>query len=352
LTEGHLKRLNSSMDNCSDVLNRLEAVNRRPSADIKGGAHVSSEMLEHKSAFNNYVRRGQDADLATFEQKALSTSRDNEGGFLVTSDMATQINSSLKKSCAMRQIANVTEVSTDGLEILEDKSNTIAGWTADEAQRGDTKTPTIHRRFISTHELYAQPRATQKLVDDSRVDIEAWLAEKIADNFSSLENNAFIHGDGTTMPKGFLNDVGLERNGIDVLKSKLDSDTLHVLYAELDCKYMENAKLLMNHQTLAEIRMMKNKAGQYIWQPVSDDQQVNKVLGVDVVLTPDMPELKGGNCAIALGDFKQGYQIVDRSGVTTLRDPFTQKPYIKFYTTKRVGGDILDANAIKILRCA
>jgi len=352
LTEAHLKRLNNSMNNCSDVLNRMEAASRRPSAGTGSGVHMSSDMLEHKNAFNNYVRRGQDADLASFEQKALSTEKDNDGGFFVTSEMATQINSTLTSSSAMRQIANVTEVSSDGLEILQDTTDAAAGWSTETGGRADTAAPKVKKHFIPVHELYAQPRATQKLMDDSKIDIEAWLAEKIADSFGTLENGAFIHGDGLTKPRGFLNYAdGKNSDQIERGKGPISVDSLETLYAMLGEKYKANAKFLMNHQTFAAIRSLKSKDGQYIWKPTLDGEISNTLLGLDVVLTPEMPSAEKGHDAIALGDFQRGYQIVDRSGVTTLRDPFTQKPFIKFYTTKRVGGDVLDSSAIKILRC-
>ena len=353
-TESKLRRLNDSMNNCSDVLNRLEAASRRPVADVGGvSAECVSNSLEHKNAFINYVRRGNDAEIASFEQKSLSVDKDHDGGYLVTPQMATEINMKLKSSSAMRQLATVTEISSDGLEIIDDASDASAGWSLETTVRSDSKTPKLMKRFIKTHELYAQPKATQKLIDDAKVDVEAWLADKIADTFASLENEAFIHGDGDSKPFGFLNAaVDSDKDkGIKRLTSAIDGDSLIQFVTMLDSRYHENAKFLMNPTTLADIRSLKTKDGRYIWSPSeSEGTLANKLFGFDVVLSPDMPQATKDQTCIAFGDFAKGYQIVDRSGITTLRDPFTQKPYIKFYTTKRVGGDVIDMDAIKLFR--
>lgn len=204
------------------------------------------------------------------------------------------------------------------------------------------------------HELYAQPKATQKLIDDSAIDIEKWLTDKLSKQFSAMENHSFINGDGKGKPRGILDYVNGKEFGkieqIDAL-STLDASAIIQLYFSLKSEYAANASFLMHRSTLQAIRSLKSsETGQYLWNPSLALNNPDTILGVPVYETNDMPQFAKGALAIALGDFKRAYKIVDRAGIKLLRDPFTDKPFVKFYTTKRVGGDVINTEALKLLK--
>jgi len=229
---------------------------------------------------------------------------------------------------------------------------------AESASRTDTNTPQINKKSISVHEIYAQPKATQKLIDDSAIDIESWIAEKVADIFSSTENSAFISGNGSGKPKGILAyTAGTAFGEIEQVDSEEDgvvtADSIVKLYYALKDEYAKNATFLMNRATVQAVRLLKESTtDQYLWQPGLAAGSPDTLLGVPVKQASDMPVPAADSLSIALGDFSRGYKIVDRVGMRILRDPFTDKPFVKFYTTKRVGGEVVNFEAIKLLKLA
>ncbi len=204
--------------------------------------------------------------------------------------------------------------------------------------------------------MYAQPKATQKLIDDGSIDIEQWVARKVADKFARLEATAFISGDGTGKPTGILSyTAGTAWGDIQQVVSGSDAaitgDSLLKLYYSLKDDYAKRATFLMHRSTVQAVRLLKDSTtGQYLWQPGLASGTPDTLLGVPVALAADMPVPASGSLSVALGDFKRGYLIVDRVGIRTLRDPFTAKPFVVFYTTKRVGGEVVDYEAIKLLK--
>ena len=249
----------------------------------------------------------------------------------------------------MRQLASIETISTDLLDILGDTDTAAAGWVAETEVRKETSAPTLQKKFIRVHEIYAQPHATQKLIDDARIDIEKWITEKIADKFASLENQAFISGDGHNKPRGIL--LGGSDAIINSNSTSIAVEDIINLYYSLPSKYSANATFLMHRNTLQQLRGLKcPTSGRYLWSPGIALKESSTLLGAPIVECSDISPLTPGSLPIVFADFKEGYKIVDRAGIRMLRDPFTEKPFVKFYATKRVGGDIINNDAIKILK--
>ena len=315
---------------------------------------------QYKSAFENYLRRN---NAGADETKALAVGSDPDGGFAVPADMSGRITELVRETSPIRQVANVVTISTDALEGVNDLNEATSGWIGETDDRSETTAPKLGAWRIPVHEQYAEPRATQKLLDDAMFDVEEYLAGKIADRFSRMENAAFISGNGVKQPRGILTYPAgtpnattfnvieqLPTGGAGAFASSNPGDALINLVYSLKSVYRENAVFMMRRATLAEVRKLKDGHGNYLWQPDYQTQQGGKLLGFNVVEAEDMPAIGAGSLSIAFGDFNAGYQIVDRQGVRILRDAFTAKPYVKFYTTKRVGGDVVNFEAIKLLK--
>jgi HK97 family phage major capsid protein len=268
----------------------------------------------------------------------------------------------------IRQIANVVTIGTDALEGVRDTDEAASGWVSEMGSRAETNTPQLGAWRIAVHELYANPRATQKLLDDANIDAEAWLAGKIADKFSRDQNAAFVNGNGVGRPQGFcayataatadssrawgtLEHVGTGVNGD--FAASTPADIMFDLISRFKPHYLSDATFVTNRAVLARIRKFKESTtNAYIWQPGLQAGTPDSLLGYPVNMAEDMPALASGSLSLALGNFKEGYQIVDRMGVRLLRDPFSSKPYVQFYTTCRVGGAVVQFESIKFIRFA
>lgn len=356
LTEEHLGRINHTLDNYKERLGTLETVASRPSLDYEG-KHYSPVNQEHRKAFNEYLRKGNELELASLESKSLSVDSDPDGGYLVTPTISENIIKRVYESSPMRQIAASETISTDTLEIIEDKDEAVAGWTTETATVSDTDTPQLGKKNIPVHELYAQPKATQKLIDDSSINIEEWISSKVAEIFSRKENTAFISGDGVGKPRGILTyDAGTSWGEIEQIDSGSDgavtADGIIQLYYGMKEEHASRGTFLMNRSVLQSVRLLKDTTNQYIWQPGLAAGAPDTLMGVPVMQAADMPAAATDSLSIAFGDMQSAYQIVDRIGIRVLRDPFTDKPFVKFYTTKRVGGDVINFDAIKLLKLA
>lgn len=355
--EEHLHKIGSALDNYKSRLDRIETAVSRPVLG-ETGEEYKSNHAEYSKSFRNYLRKGMDAGLEALQTKALSVGSDPDGGYLVTPAMSSKIVKAIFETSPVRQLASVETISTDALELIDDHDQAAAGWTAETAAITETTTPIIAKRNIPTHELYAQPKATQKLVDDSAIDIEAWLSDKIADIFARKENTAFISGNGVGQPRGILTyAAGTSWNQIEQVNSgtsaTVTADGLLNVYYKLKDGYTKNASFLMNRTVVNAVRLIKEAAtNQYIWQPGLAAGTPDTLLGIPVYMASDMPAAAANSLSVAVGDFKAAYQIVDRKGINILRDPFTEKPFVKFYATKRVGGDVINFDAIKILKLA
>ncbi|HCR86347.1 MAG TPA: phage major capsid protein [Alphaproteobacteria bacterium] len=361
VTIDHLNKINNALDNYKSRVDSLEVVLNRP---MMGGMEYKNNIshetaIEHKEAFINYVRKGIEGDLSHLEKKALSSGSDADGGYLLTPNMSGAIAKAVFETSPMRKVASIVTVSTDQLDVIQDNDSAAAAWASSEtASVSDSNSPTIGKVVITAHELVAQPKATQRLIDDSSIDIEAWLTEKLAEIFSRTENTAFISGNGSGKPKGILAyGAGTASDEIEQVNSgsagAVTSDGIIKLFYALKDEYAQNANFFMNRATVQAIRLLKESStNQYLWQPGLASGQPDSLLGVPVVMASDMPVPANNSLSIAVGDFKRAYQIVDRTGIRILRDPYTEKPYVKFYTTKRVGGEVVLTEAIKILKLA
>lgn len=351
LTEDQLSRINNALDGYKERLGHMEVAMQRPGL----GGEGKVEHNEHKAAFCQYIRKGIDNNLPGLEKKALSVGSDPDGGYLVTGGMAQHIVKTVFETSPMRNLAATQTISSDSLEVIEDYDEAAAGWTSESGSISDSDTPQIGKKIIPVHELYAQPKATQKLIDDASIDVEAWLADKLADIFSRKENTAFISGDGVGKPRGILSyAAGTGWGSIEQVDSgsngAVTADSLFLLYYSLKEEYASRATFLMHRSIVQAVRLLKEATtNQYLWNPGLAAGAPDTLLGAPVVQAADMPIAATDSLSIVLGDFKAAYQIVDRVGIRTLRDPFTDKPFVKFYTTKRVGGDVVNFEAVKLL---
>ncbi|MBL0317735.1 MAG: phage major capsid protein [Alphaproteobacteria bacterium] len=314
---------------------------------------------EHKKAFHQFLRKGIDTHLSHMERKALSTQVDADGGYLVTPSMSRDVVRHLVELSPLRSICAVETISTDSLEVMEDTGEAGVGWTTETTLvTDDTPTPHWGKKIIPVHEMFAQPKATQKLLDDAAFDIESWLNDKLTQAFASSENYAFVKGDGNGKPRGFCSyPEGHNWGQIEQVSSgqsgAISGDALLAMYYSLKQDYAANAKFVMHRFTVQALRQIKvDSAGskQYLWQPGLSAGTPDTLLGIPVIQIPDMETMGAGKLVIALGDFKRAYRIVDRMGIRVFRDPYTNKPFVKFYSTKRVGGDVTNYEALKLMR--
>lgn len=355
----HLHKLGQMMEQNKQRVDQLETVWRRPSLGEAGEySQKSAYGGEYRKALVSYLRKGAELGLGELQTKALSVGSDPDGGYLVTEAMAETVARKIYESSPIRQLATVETISTDALDVIEDTGESAASWTTETGAISDTTTPQIGKHSIAVHEMYAQPKATQKLVDDASINIEQWIAGKVAEKFSRLEATAFISGSGSGQPKGILSyAAGTSWAQIEQINSGSDgavtSDSLIKLYYALKTDYARGATFLMNRSVLQSVRLLKEATtNQYLWQPGLAAGTPDTLLGIPVMQAADMPVAATNSLSVAVGDFKRAYLVVDRVGLRILRDPFTEKPFIKFYTTRRVGGEVVNYEAVKLLKLA
>jgi HK97 family phage major capsid protein len=319
---------------------------------------------DYKAAHNRYLRKG-DRLLTHDEVKTLSVGSDPDGGYYVTPDTGGRIVKKVYETSPMRQISSVQAISTDALEGIEDLDEAGAGYAGERATSGDTTTPQVGKWRIPVFWIDTEPKTTQQLLDDSIVDIEAWLSNKVGDKFARFENAEFVNGDadkirgicsydteaddGSGVAWGKIGHVATSNNG-DFPASN-PADKIHELIGTVKAAYLNNSRFLTRRTVITKIRKFKDgTTGTYLWQPSFVMGVPEQIAGYPVTRAEDMPALATGSLSLAFGDFQQGYQIVDRQGIRVLRDNLTLKPYVKFYTTKRVGGGVLNFEAIKFMK--
>lgn len=360
-TVGKVEEINGALDKLQNEIKGMQA------AMVRGPRGQGQEQNEekgklYKENFNAYMRKGvdlSDAARAEFkaEHKDMSVVIDEDGGFLVRPEVSSEIVKKVYESSPMRALASVQTISTDSLDILQDLDEAASGWVGETQARTTTATPKLKMINIPVHELYAQPAATQKVLDDAAINLESWLSEKVSEKFARDEATAFMVGDGFQKPKGILSyAAGTGFNQVEQINSGSAStildDSLIDLFYSLKQPYRNNASWLMQRATIKVVRKIKDLEGQYVWQPGLTMNQPDMILGRPLYDANDMQSVSGGNLPVAFGDFKAGYQIVDRVGIRVIRDVYTAKPYVLFYTTKRVGGGVKNFEAIKLLKIA
>ncbi len=315
----------------------------------------------HQKAFNAYLRSGEDDGLRGLELdgKSMSSAVNSDGGYLVDPQTADTVKSVLKSTASIRSIANVVNVEANSFDVLIDHTDVGAGWADETTATAETGTPSIDRISIPLHELSALPKASQRLLDDSAFDIEGWLAGRIADKFARAEADAFINGDGSDKPRGFLNHTAVENDSwnwgnigyvASGVAGGVDADDIVDLVYALGAQYRANGNFVMNSKTAGVIRKLKDADGRFLWSDGLAAGEPARLMGYPVVIAEDMPDAATDSYSIAFGDFAAGYTVAERPDLRVLRDPFSAKPHVLFYATKRVGGDVSDFAAIKLLK--
>ncbi|WP_370322767.1 phage major capsid protein [Oricola sp.] len=358
MTNDKVERINLALDEQKRALDALQRKQARP--PLGGG---SIEPSEHKAAFENYVRRGDERRLQALDAKAMSIGSGPDGGYLVPPETEAAIGARMRDISPIRSIASVRQVSGSVLKKPFAIGGPAVGWVGETGARDQTASPTLKELQFPTMELYAMPAATAALLEDSVVDIDQWIASEVEAAFAEQEGAAFVAGVGGTQPRGFLDydqvaetswaweKIGYIATGVDGAWPASDpSDKLIDLVYALKAGYRQNASWVMNRKSQAAIRKFKDADGNYIWQPPAGAGQRAMLMGFPLVEAEDMPDIGSDETAIAFGDFRRGYLVVDRTGVSVLRDPYSAKPYVLFYTTKRVGGGVQDFDAIKLLK--
>lgn len=348
------------LDRINKALDELTLKGRRPPLSAERG---TARPSEHKQAFESYVRGGDEDGFRKLEQKALSAGSNADGGYLVPIETETEIGKRLAAISPIRAIADVRQVSSGTYRKPFMTAGPAVGWAGETDSRSQTTSPTIAALDFPAMELYAMPAATAALLDDSAVNIDDWIAAEVESAFAAQEGTAFVSGDGTNKPKGFLSyttaaegswvwgKLGYVVTGTSgALPSSNPSDVLVDLIYTLKAGYRANARFVLNRRTQASIRKLKDADGHYLWQPAAVAGGEASLMGFPVTEAEDMPDIAANSLSLAFGDFKRGYLVVDRLGVRVLRDPYSAKPYVLFYTTKRVGGGVQDFDAIKLLK--
>jgi HK97 family phage major capsid protein len=359
-------RINADIGKLQTALDEINAAVAAGKIGGAGNDTDTAEQREHAKAFDRFFRKGVENGLRELEVKAAaSTSSDPDGGFVTPKQTEATIDRVLGTVSAMRQIARVLSISAGTYKKLVGQGGATSGWVGEKESRTETNTPTLAALEFPAMELYAMPAATQTLLDDANIDIAQWLADEVAIEFAEEEGAAFISGNGINRPRGLLDyttvanasyawgKLGYIATGAAADFNTEDSaDALIDLTMALKQGYRQNSRWLMNRKVQGQVRKFKDDQDNYLWQPGIQAGQPATLLGYPITDDDNMSDVGSNAYPVAFGDFQRGYLIVDRQGIRVLRDPYTNKPYVMFYTTKRVGGGVQNFEAIKLLKCA
>ena len=365
ITEEKVDRISKAFDEQKRIVDDLILSASRPALGGEARIVNDRQQRERKQAFDRYVRKGDVNAFNALELKAMSVGSNPDGGYVVPLEIEETIDRVLAKVSPIRGIATVRQMSANVYRKPISTNDPGTGWVAETDARPQTSTPTLAALDFPAMELYAMPAATQTLLDDAQVDIEQWLASEVQIVFAEQEGAAFINGNGTTQPKGILSytnvadaswtwgEIGYIASGAAgaFASSNPSDELLDLAYAPKQA-YRANATWVMNRKTESAIRKFKDTTGAYLWQPGLAAGQPATLFGFPVAVAEDMPDIAANSYAIAFGDFARGYLVVDRVGIRILRDPYSAKPYVLFYTTKRVGGGVQNFEAIKLMKFA
>jgi HK97 family phage major capsid protein len=361
LSEEKVARIDTALTETRQKIDQLMLASARP---VLGGERKACDpaLSERKARFDRYVRKGDGLDI---EVKAMSEGSNADGGYTVPLEIERTIDRVLSQASPIRAIACVRQIGGGTYRKPITTAGAASGWVGETGSISQTGTPTLAALDFPAMELYAMPAATQTLLDDSQVDIEQWLADEVQVVFAEQEGAAFVNGDGSNKPKGFLHytnvadaswswgNIGYVASGADgAFAASNPSDALLDLAYAPKQGYRANGRWVMNRKTESAVRKFKDDNGNYIWQPGTAAGQPATIFGYPVTESEDMPDIASNSTSIAFGDFARGYLIVDRVGIRVLRDPYSAKPYVLFYTTKRVGGGVQNFEAIKLMKFA
>jgi HK97 family phage major capsid protein len=322
VTRDKVDRINKALDDQKRTVDQFLLKKARPR--LGGG---SPEAGEHKAAFESYIRRGDEGGLRELEAKAFAAGTNSDGGYLVPDETDTEIGRRLSAVSPIRALATVRQVSGSVLKKPFMASGLASGWVAETAARPQDATPDFSELSFPTMELYAMPAATQTLLDDAAVDIEAWIAGEVDIAFAEQEGAAFVAGDGTNKPTGFLahtkvDDAGWSWGNIGyyptgaagTFAASGPSDVLVDTVYALKAGHRQNGTFVMNRKTQGQIRKFKDADGNYLWLPPAGPGQAASLMGFPIAEAEDMPDIAADAFAIAFGDFRAGYLVVDRTG--------------------------------------
>ena len=371
--EADIASKEKQIQDLSAALNRTGQGGSQKEAELKEfkavtekqmGRKLSNEDAEvlfaRKDEFNQFLRKGghMASDQSFKSSKAMSVDSEVGGGFFVQPEVSSEITKKVHESSPIRQLASVQTISTASLKINSDLDRPASGWVGERAARPVTANPTVKQDEIFAHEMYAYPEATQAFLDDAAINVEAWLSEFCGQAFALDEASAFISGNGVAKPRGILSYAsGTGYGQVERVETEgtgaLVANDLIALQTALKEPYQKGSAFLINRTLIGVIRKIKDTvSGQYIWQPGLQESVPSMLLGNPVYMAADMTNsvAAASSDVLLYGNFKAGYQIVDRMGIRVLRDPLTNKPMVGFYTTKRVGGAVKNYEAIKVLR--
>jgi len=365
LLEEQLARIDASLTAAQGRFDRASAALRRPSL---GDSPRWAEPDERKAAWDGYVKSGAlAASLIDVKGIAQNTEAGSGtvGGYLAPPELEQQILRRLAIASPLRDICQVQTISGSTYRKPVSAKGLTASWVAETASRAETTGLTLDILDFPASELYAAPAATQALLDDALVNIDEWLAAEVEDAFAAQETTAFINGTGTNQPKGLLshtivaetshawNKIGYLATGVDALfPASNPTDKLIDLVYTPRVQFRPNGRFMMNRKTVSVVRKFKDSTGNYIWNAALQPGASATLLGYPVAEIETMPDIAANSYSVAFGDFQRGYLIVDRAGIRVLRDPYSSKPNVLFYTTKRVGGGVQNFDAIKLLKFA
>ncbi|HWK40586.1 MAG TPA: phage major capsid protein [Croceibacterium sp.] len=338
-----------------EVKGRLDRIGRAPKAPLAG----AERSVEVKGFVDGYLRSGRESEVKSVQGAVAA-----DGGYAVPREIDAAIARQMAEISPIRRIAQLVQVGSAGYRKLVTLGGTASGWVSENAARPETATPNFAEIAPPTGELYANPAASQAMLDDAAFDLEGWLASEIASEFARAEGAAFVNGNGTNRPRGFLNapvsmagDAVRPFGTLQYIGSGDAADlgdtadlTLIDLVHSLKAGHRQGASWVMNSATLAAVRKLRTSDGAFLWQGSMSEGQPDRLLGYPVIEAEDMPDVAANAFPIAFGNFRAGYLIAERSATAILRDPFTNKPFVHFYATKRVGGQVLDSAAIKLLK--
>ena len=321
---------------------------------------LTEDERKYKQVFTKFLRKGEermergDLEILQTQSKSLTAGTDPAGGYTVIPEFDRNVIRILHDTTPMRQYATVRTIGTDQYERLVRVDRATSGWVAETEARPETASAGYKKVSIKVHEQYANPGVSQNLLDDSVFNIEEEIQDQIALEFALTENTSFVTGNGIGKPRGFLTyDNGTAWGTIEQIDSgaagAITYEGLVDLYTALKPGYLNNARWAMNRFTIGKIRKMVDGQGRPLWEPGLGAEPSN-ILGYPYFRAEDMPNVASGTLSVAFGDFQRGYMILDRQGIRILRDPYTNKPYVMFYVTKRVGGDVINFEAIKIMK--
>lgn len=343
-------------DNITELQASVDELNLKlASAQMNGGGKKLRDA-GYSEAFHAHFKKGE-------VMADLNKGADGEGGYLTPVEWDRTITDTLVEISPMRALAQVQPVGGNGFTKLFNTGGTGSGWVGETGARGKTTTAAFESLGFGWGEIYANPAATQQILDDSEIDLEAWLAGEVQIQFAQQEGSAFVAGDGSNKPFGILTYVTGGANAakhplgaITTVNSgaaaDITSDGIVDLVYDLPSAFTGNANFGLNRRTLGKIRKLKNEQGDYLWQPSLQAGQPSTLMGFGVSELPDMPDVAANATPILFGDFKRTYLILDRVGVRVLRDPYTNKPFVQFYTTKRVGGGVQNPEPMRALKVA